>query len=106
MRGLVYFLLILVGLLSFSFIVISAKNASDIKKETVEKPKALEFSTFTTAVCQNKGNVVHCKDEFFVNCNGKVSKAVDIEYCNGIKVEAPKALGFATFGKDWKDPRN
>ena len=106
MRGLVIFLLILVGLLSFSFIVISAKNANDIKKETVEKPKALEFSAFTTAVCDNKEDVVHCRDEFFVNCNGKVSKAADIEDCNGIKIEPPKALGFATFGKDWKDPRN
>ena len=106
MRGLVIFVLILVGLLSFSFIVISAKNVNDIKTETLEKPKALEFSTFTTAVCEDKGNIVHCKDEFFVNCNGKVSKAVDVAECNGMKVEAPKILGFAVFGNDWKDPRN
>ena len=106
MRGLVYFLLMLVGLASFSFIVISAKNVNDIKTETLEKPKILEFSTFTSAVCESKKNVFHCNDEFFVNCNGKVSKAVDVAECNGMKVEAPKILGFAVFGNDWKDPRN
>ena len=106
MRGLVIFLLVLVGLASFSFIVISAKNVNDIKAEIREEPKIFEFSTFTTAVCEDKGDVVHCKDEFFVNCNGEVSKAVDVAECNGVKLEAPKALGFAVFSKDWKDPRN
>ena len=106
MKGLVIFLLVLVGIASFSFIVISSKNVNDIKAEITKEPKIFEFSTFTTAVCDNKGNVVHCKDEFFVNCDGKVSKAEEIKECNGIKVETPKALGFATFSKDWKDPRN
>ena len=86
MKGLVIFLLVLVGIASFSFIVISAKNVNDIKTETLENPKALEFSTFTTAVCENKGNVVHCKDEFFVNCNGNVSIASDIAECDGVKI--------------------
>ena len=106
MRGLVIFLLVLVGIASFSFIVISAKNVNDIKAEITKEPKIFEFSTFTTAVCEDKGELFHCKDEFFVNCNGKISKAVDVTECNGVKLEAPKALGFAVFSKDWKDPRN
>ena len=106
MRGLVIFLLVLIGLASFSFIVISAKNVSDIKIEALEKPKISEFSTFTSAVCQNNGTIVKCKDEVFVKCNGNVSRAEDISDCNGFKVEIPKMLGFATFSKDWKDPRN
>ena len=106
MRGLVIFLLVLVGMASLSFIAISAKSVNDIKTQVTEEPKIFEFSTFTTAVCEDKGEVVHCKDEFFINCNGKVSKAVDVAECNGIKFEAPKALGFAVFSKEWKDPRN
>ena len=106
MRGLVIFLLTLVGLASFSFLAVSMQSISSDKGKINENTKELEFSTFTTAVCEDKGNVVHCKDEFFVNCNGKVSKALDVAECNGIKVEAPKILGFAVFGNDWKDPRN
>lgn len=106
MRGLVIFLLVLIGLASFSFIVISAKNINDVKTEVAEEPKSFEFSTFTTAVCQSNGDLVECKDEFFVNCNGIVSKAIDAAECNGMKVDVPKALGFAVFSKDWKDPRN
>ena len=105
MRGLVIFLLVLIGIASFSFIVISASN--DTKIHT---PKhgflSYEFSTFTSAVCQNNGNSVKCKDEVFVKCNENVSRAEDISDCNGFKVEIPKTLGFATFSKDWKDPRN
>ena len=106
MRGLVIFVLALIGMASFSFIVISAKNIGDIKAEAQEKPAILEFSTFTSAVCESNDGLFECKDEFFVSCNGKVSKAVDAAECNGFKVEAPKALGFAVFDKDWKDPRN
>ena len=106
MRGLVIFLLVLVGMASLSFIAISAKNVNDTKTETTEEPKIFEFSTFTTAVCEDKGEIVHCKEEFFINCNGKVSKAVDVAECNGMKLEAPKALGFVVFEKEWKDPRN
>ena len=47
-----------------------------------------------------------CKEEVFVNCNGNVSKASDIAECNGIKLDIPKATGFAVFEKGWKDPRN
>lgn len=106
MRGLVIFLLVAIGMVSFSFIALSAKNINDVKNDALEKPKILEFSTFTSAVCENNKDVVKCRDEVFVNCNGKISKASEIPECNGFKAEIPKTLGFATFTKDWKDPRN
>ena len=107
MRGLVLVLLIVVIVPSLSFLVLSINNdkIEDKNTEIEEKSKILEFSTFTSAVCENREEVVHCKDEFFVNCNGEISKAVDVAECNGIKVDVPKALGFAVFGKEWKDPR-
>lgn len=104
MRGLVVFLLILIVMISLSFVVISANNWNEIKPK--QENKIVEFSTFTSAVCENKKDVVKCKDEVFVNCNGRISKAVDVAACNGIKIDVPKATGFATFSKDWKDPRN
>lgn len=103
MRGLVIFILVLVGIASFSFVAV---NISNEKSQVKENSKVLEFSTFTSAVCENKGELVHCKEEFFVNCNGEVSKAIDVAECNGIKLSVPKPTGFAIFGKDWKDPRN
>ena len=106
MKGLVVFLLTLVGLASFSFIVISAKNVDDIKTETFESPKVLDFGTFTAAVCESKKDVVTCRDEVFVKCNGTVSKAVDVAECDGIKIDVPKATGAAVFGNGWKDPRD
>ena len=106
MRGLVIFLVISVIIASFSFIVANANSLNNKKIETKNENKAFEFSTFTSAVCENKADVVHCKDEVFVNCNGTVSKAVDVAECNGIKIETPKATGLATFGNGWKDPRN
>ena len=102
MRGMVIFVLVLVGLASFSF------AAANISNEIIKPKKSyemLQFSTFTSAVCENKGEVFHCKDEFFVNCNGNISKAVDVAECEGIQIDAPKTLGFAVFSKDWKDPR-
>ncbi|MBI2656579.1 hypothetical protein HYX03_02480 [Candidatus Woesearchaeota archaeon] len=106
MRGLVIVLLALVAIASFSFIAVSTKNINDIKTEIEEKPKVIEFSTFTSAICEDKDDFVQCKDEFFVNCNGQVSKAADAAECNGIKYDVPKTLGFAVFEKGWKDPRN
>lgn len=105
MKGLVVFLLALVGLASFSFI---AASMSSFNSNAIagKESKSIEFATFTLAVCKNSGNVVKCMDEFFVNCNGKISKAADFAECSGIKLEAPKALGFAVFGDEWKDPRN
>ena len=110
MRGLVIFLLIVVFIASFSFVAanLDSLNIGKNKNKEVqvrEETKAFEFSTFTSAVCENKEDLVHCRDEFFVNCNGKIAKAVDFAECNGIKVEVPKVLGFAVFSKDWKDPR-
>ena len=102
MRGMVIFVLVLVGLASFSFV------AANISNEIIKPKKSsevLQFSTFTSAVCERGKNVVRCKDEFFVNCNGEITKTVDVAECEGIRVDAPKALGFATFGNDWKDPR-
>lgn len=103
MRGLVIILLILVVIASFSFITYSANSE---KTKAKEKSKQFEFSTFTSAVCEDKENFVHCRDEVFVNCDGKIAKANELSECNGIKVETPKILGFAVFEKEWKDPRN
>ena len=102
MRGLVIYSIILVLIVSISF---AAANISNEKNQVKENPRVLEFSTFTSAVCERGKDVVHCKDEVFVNCDGKVSKAVDVAECNGIKLDVPKTLGFAVFGKDWRDPR-
>lgn len=101
MRGSVIILLLLAVIASFSFMTYSTGNGETAK----ETSKQFEFSTFTSAVCENKEDLVHCKDELFVNCDGKIAKANDIKECNGIKIEAPKVLGFAVFEKDWKDPR-
>lgn len=105
MRGLAIFLLILavMGIALFSFMAYSTGNKI---QGITESPKQFEFSTFTSAVCENKENYVYCKDEYFVNCNGEIFKAIDAAECNGMKLDVPKALGFAVFEKDWKDPRN
>lgn len=105
MRGLVIVLLIIVGLVSFSFVAASVTFKNNEKVENKQENKILEFSTFTSAVCERGKDVVRCKDEFFVSCNGEITKAIDIAECNGIRVDVPKALGFATFSKEWKDPR-
>ena len=104
MRGLVIFLLILVIIASFGFVATNINNNTKIhasKREFLLE----KFSTFTSAVCENKEELVHCKDEVFVNCNGKISKAIDVAECEGIKIDVPKAAGFAIFGKEWEDPR-
>ena len=107
MRGLVIFITVLAVMASFSFVALSLNNAeNEENNEAREEPKIMEFSTFTSAVCESKEEFVHCKDEVFVNCNGEVSKAVDFAECNGLRLDVPKATGFAVFGKDWKDPRN
>ena len=105
MRGLVIFLLIVVIIALISFVDVNINNSNNKKIEAKEDSKILEFSTFTSAVCENKEDFVHCRDEIFVNCNGKISKTVDIAECNGIKLDIPKVSGFAVFGKDWRDPR-
>ena len=105
MRGLVIFSIVLVVIASISFVAANIYINDTQTKEETEESQIFEFSTYTSAVCENKGELVHCKDEFFVNCNGEISKALDVAECNGIKLSAPKPTGFATFGKDWKDPR-
>ncbi len=101
MRGLVLFLLILVAIVSFSVIALNV----DFEKEAKEEAKELEFSTYTSAVCEDIEDFVHCKDEVFVNCNGEISKVADVAECNGVKLNISKVNGFAVFEKDWKDPR-
>ena len=107
MRGLVIFLLTLVVIAFFSFVVVSMNDINNLIKTIQENQenKIVEFSTFTSAVCENKKDAVNCKDEIFVKCNGQISKAVDGAECNGIKIDVPKATGAAVFGNDWKDPR-
>lgn len=101
MRGLAVFLSILVGLSLFSFIAVS----SAYNKADNEENHNIQFKTFTSAVCENKNGLVHCRDEYFVNCNGKISKSSEIGECNGFKISG-KVSGFAVFGKEWKDPRD
>ena len=96
------FLLSSLVLFLFSFLVVSIDN----DENEIKKSSNFEFSTFTSAVCENKNDLVYCRDELFVNCNGEVSKAVDFVECNDIKMNAPKVTGFAVFEKGWKDPRN
>lgn len=104
MRGLVIFLLALVLIASFSFVAVSFNNNTKIHAS--EREFLSDFSAFTSAVCEDKKDFVYCKDELFVNCNGKISKAVDVAECNGLRLDMPKVNGFAVFDKDWKDPRN
>ena len=103
MRGMVIFLLILIGISLFSFIAVS----SSTNKEGAEQDsKNIEFKTFTSAVCEHKGDLVYCSDELFVDCNGKISKADEVRECNGFKLNSQEVTGFAVFDKGWKDLRN
>ena len=102
MRGLVSVMLVLIFLSLFSFMALSVNREYDEFKESAA---GFEFKTFTSAVCEDKNDLVYCKDELFVNCNGKISKSSEIDECNGIKLDNIKVNGFAVFDKDWKDPR-
>ena len=104
MRGLVIFLLALVFIASFSFGYGNINNNTK-NKDSKTKFLSTDFSTFTSAVCENKNDFTYCRDEVFVNCSGKISKATDVIECNGLKIDAPKVNGFAVFEKGWKDPR-
>src|SRR3989338_6261515 len=101
MRGLVIVLSILAGLSLFSLIAVSSANG---KIDSGGSPKKIQFETFTSAVCENKNGMVHCRDEFFVNCDGKISQPSETAECNGFRIDN-KVAGFAVFGTDWKDPR-
>ena len=94
-KSIIYSLLVMVLIIFMS----SFLNAKKIDENAVN-----EFKTFTSAVCEEKDDFVHCRDVLFVNCNGKVSKASEIENCNGFDVFGD-VTGFAIFDKDWKDPR-
>lgn len=106
MRGLVLSLLVIAAIASFGFAAANIKNINYQKTAVNEGFWELEFSAFTSAVCWNKADFVHCKDEIFINCSGKISKADDAAECNGLRLDFPKATGFAVFEKGWKDTRN
>lgn len=106
MRGLVLSLMVIAAIASFGFAAANMKNVNNQKTAVNEGFENAEFSAFTSAVCEYKGDFVQCKDEVFVNCSGYVSKADDDAECNGIRLDLPKAAGFAVFEKGWKDPRN
>ncbi|MBI2657707.1 hypothetical protein HYX08_03355 [Candidatus Woesearchaeota archaeon] len=100
MKGLVL-LLIIASIISFGLV------AAILSGETPEEPpKISKFNIFTSAVCESNGDFVHCKDEIFVNCSGKITKADDVAECHGIEIDLPSTTGFAVFGNDWEDPRN
>ena len=98
MKGMVTFLLILAGLSLFSFMAISSStNNKNINQDS----KNIQFKTFTSAVCETKTNLNYCRDELFVNCSGKISKADDVKECNGFKI-GNKVTGFAVL----ENPKN
>jgi len=102
MRGMVIFSLILVMLVSVSFLAVNIN--SDVG--AAEDLDVMEFSTFTSAVCNENEDNIFCKDEVFVNCNGEISKVIGAAECDGITISVSKATGYAYFDKDWVDPRN
>ncbi|MEK6943741.1 MAG: hypothetical protein AABX00_06795 [Nanoarchaeota archaeon] len=97
-------LFVIIAIFSFSFAAVKMNSILDDKN--TDKKSPVEFSTFTSAVCNNDGNFVNCKDEMFVQCNGKVSKADEIKDCNGFSLDSNKITGLAVFEKEWNDPRN
>lgn len=99
MRGLVLLFLLFIGISSLILFI----NISDLNNK--ENNQKFEFSTFTSAVCENKEGAVYCRDELFVNCNGNISKADGVAECGGITQNVPKVTGFAVFDEGWKDPR-
>lgn len=102
MRGFASVFLVMIVLFLFSFMALGVNSDyADFKKS----PGSLEFKTFTSAVCEEKNDLRYCKDELFIDCNGKISKAKDVTECNGFKLNNQKVTGFAVFEKDWKDPR-
>ena len=100
MRGLVILLIVLAVIGSFVGANISSKATQNTKQQ-----KTTQFNTFTSAVCNNDGKITKCKDELFVNCNGKILKFDEIAECNGLKLDVQKPTGSAVFSKEWKDPR-
>lgn len=103
MKGMVSVMLVMVFLSLFSFMALSVNSDYDDFKKASE---SIEFKTFTSAVCEDMSDGVYCKDELFVNCNGKISKSSEIEECEGISLAQHEVSGSAVFGNDWRDPRN
>ena len=106
MKWLVRFLLALVLVSSLSFVGIALViNPMKAQYNYDNGHQILEFSTFTSAVCEIKETRTFCKDELFVNCNGSISTADKIKDCNGIRVDVPILMGAAVFDSKWEDPR-
>ena len=95
-------MMIMVFLALFSFMALSVNQEYNEFKKSSE---GFEFKTFTSAVCDYSGDNVVCRDEIFVNCNGRISKSGELKECNGIRLDNPKVSGFAVFGEGWEDPR-
>ena len=79
MRGLVSVMMVLIFLSLFSFMALSVNKEYDDFKES---SAGFDLKTFTSAVCDYSSDDVKCKDELFVNCNGKISKSGEIDKCN------------------------
>ena len=103
MRVVFGLLFVVIAIFSFSFAPVHINKILE-NKDADENVK-MDFSTFTSAVCSNDGDFVKCKDELFVQCNGKVSKADDVQECSGFNLDKSKVTGFAVLEKEWKDPR-
>src|SRR3989338_260928 len=102
MRGFFSVMMILVFLALFSFMALSVHQEYNEFKKSSE---GFDFKTFTSAVCDYSGDAVVCKDELFVNCDGKISKSGEFKECNGINLDNSKVSGSAVFEEGWKDPR-
>lgn len=96
--------LLFVVFVIFSFSFAAVKINKIVESKNTHEDGLVSFSTFTSAVCENSGEFVRCKDELFVSCNGKALKADEIESCNGIGIKN-EVSGFAIFEKEWQDPR-
>ena len=81
MRGKLSILLgiFILGLLSISFISSS--------KSQITGYNNAEFKTYTKAICNANSGLNYCVDELFVQCNGKLYSASQINECNGFEVK-------------------
>lgn len=100
MRGMVFVLLIVAIISLFSFIAFSMGSG----KNQATEASNFEFKTYTSAVCEEKSGLVYCRDELFVSCNGKISRADEIGECNGFQINNG-VTGFAVFESGWEASR-
>jgi len=70
--------------------------------------ETLNFTLKTVAICEDKDDSIYCHDELILNCNNEeyvIPKTTKNIKCGDISLDAPLITAFATFDKDWKDPR-